>query len=78
MYGTERGTERSQHARLLDAGWSYRTNTERGWVIYRDPATQLWHPRAEAILILQASALGTFSQPNASIGDGTFGDAPFV
>jgi hypothetical protein len=42
----------SSHTRLLDAGWSYRTNADRGWIIYRDPATSLWHPRDEAIRIL--------------------------
>ena len=47
----------STHLRLLDAGWSYRTNTNRGWVIYRDPATGLWHPRDEAIRILEAAAI---------------------
>jgi hypothetical protein len=47
--------KRSAHARLLDAGWSYRTNIDRGWVIYRDPATGLWHPRDEAVQILEAA-----------------------
>ena len=49
--------ERSTHVRLLDAGWSYRTNADRGWVIYRDPATGLWHSRDEAIRILEAAAI---------------------
>ena len=47
----------STHLQLLDAGWSYRTNADRGWVIYRDPATGLWHSRAEAIRILEAAAI---------------------
>jgi len=47
--------ERSNHIRLLDAGWSYRTNVDRGWVIYRDPATGLWHSRDEAIRILETA-----------------------
>jgi len=38
------GAERQPEARLANAGWSYRTN-ERGWVIYRDPDTGLWHTR---------------------------------
>jgi hypothetical protein len=45
----------STHARLLNAGWSYRTNADRGWVIYRDPANGLWHTRDEALRILEAS-----------------------
>jgi CheY-like chemotaxis protein len=40
---------------LLDAGWSYRTNADRGWIIYRDPATRLWHTRDEAIRILETA-----------------------
>jgi CheY-like chemotaxis protein len=40
---------------LLDAGWSYRINTDRGWIIYRDPATGLWHTRDEAIRILETA-----------------------
>jgi hypothetical protein len=47
--------ERSNHARLTDAGWAYRTNADRGWVIYRDPKTGLWHPMKEALEILEAS-----------------------
>jgi len=42
----------SDHQRLIDAGWSYRTNTDRGWIIYRDPRTSCWHTRKEAIEIL--------------------------
>lgn len=44
--------EPSNHSRLLNAGWSYRTN-ERGWAIYRDPLSGLWHPAAEAVRILE-------------------------
>jgi hypothetical protein len=47
--------KQSTHSRLIDAGWSYRTNADRGWVIYRDPATGLWHSRDEAIRILEAA-----------------------
>jgi hypothetical protein len=47
--------ERSNHARLTDAGWAYRTNADRGWVRYRDPKTGLWHPMKEALEILEAS-----------------------
>jgi hypothetical protein len=49
--------ERSTHVRLVDAGWSYRTNADRGWIIYRDPATRLWYSQAEAIRILEAAAI---------------------
>ena len=44
----------SNHARLLNAGWMYRTS-DRGWVIYRDPKTRLWHLMKEAVEILEAS-----------------------
>ncbi len=37
---------------MVEAGWSYRVN-ERGWIIYKDPETNLWHPRVEAIAILE-------------------------
>ena len=47
--------QRSTHSRLLDAGWSYRTNADHGWVIYCDPGTGLWHTRDEAIGILEAA-----------------------
>ena len=43
---------RSDHQKLTDAGWSYRAN-DRGWVVYRDPQTGLWHPRLEAIGIIE-------------------------
>ena len=43
---------RSDHARLTDVGWAYRTNGDRGWVMYRDPATGMWHTREEAIRII--------------------------
>lgn len=46
--------ERSNHARLVDAGWAYRTNADRGWIVYRDPDTGQWHPRDEAIRILES------------------------
>jgi DNA-binding response OmpR family regulator len=41
---------------LLDAGWSYRINAARGWVIYRDPETGQWHSRDEAIRVLEAAS----------------------
>lgn len=43
---------RSDHARLADAGWAYRTNADRGWVTYRDPATGKWHTKEAAMAIL--------------------------
>ena len=49
--------KRSIHKRLTDAGWSYRTNADRGWVIYRNPVTGLWHSRDEAIRILEAAGV---------------------
>jgi hypothetical protein len=72
MSGVEFGMEPSPHARLIEAGWSYRTNAERGWVIYRDPATQLWHPRGDAIRISETAAAGTFPLSTVQIG---FGDS---
>ena len=57
---------RSNHAQLLDAGWSYRTNADRGGVIYRDPATGLWHAREEAIRILEAADAVPVVLPRAS------------
>jgi hypothetical protein len=47
--------EQSNHARLLDAGWAYRAK-DNGWIIYRDPATGLWHERADALRILDGPA----------------------
>ena len=47
--------KRSNHFRLLDAGWSYRTNVDRAWIIYRHPATGRWHSRDEAIRILDTN-----------------------
>jgi len=47
--------KRSADARLLDADWSYRTNIDRGWATYRDPTMGLWHPRDEAVRILEAA-----------------------
>ena len=45
-------TDRSRHARLVDAGWAYRTNANRGWITYRDPTTGLWHCGEDAIRLL--------------------------
>jgi hypothetical protein len=49
--------EYSEHQRIMAAGWAYRMN-ERGWVIYRDPQTGTWYPRAEAISVVQAQVSG--------------------
>ena len=46
--------ENGEHQRITDAGWAYRTNDRRGWVIYRDPQTRTWHTQSEAMFILQA------------------------
>jgi hypothetical protein len=43
----------SAHARLIDAGWSFRTNPHRGWVIYCDPATGKWHAADEALRLAE-------------------------
>jgi hypothetical protein len=43
--------EPSDHQQITSAGWPYRTN-DRGWVIYRNPGTGLWHTRSEALSIL--------------------------
>ena len=43
---------KSDHDRITAEGWVYRTN-ERGWTIYRDPATSRWHTRAEALAIIE-------------------------
>jgi hypothetical protein len=45
--------EASEHQWITVAGWGYRTNS-RGWVIYQDPQTGLWHTRPDAIFIIQA------------------------
>jgi len=47
--------KRSTHARLVDAGWSYRTNADRGWVIYRDPSTGRWYAPEDAVRVLEAA-----------------------
>jgi hypothetical protein len=49
--------EYSEHRRITDAGWVYRTK-DRGWVIYRDPRTGTWHTQSEAIFIVQAQVTG--------------------
>jgi hypothetical protein len=46
--------EQSDHARLLEAGWAYRMKDNGGWVIYRDPATGLWHAAADAVRLLDS------------------------
>ncbi len=56
--------KRNTHTRLLDAGWSYRTN-DRGWVIYRDPATGLWHAQNEAVRIAEAADVDAARRINA-------------
>ncbi len=42
-----------EHQAIMAAGWSYRAN-DRGWVIYRDPQTGMWHTRSDAIAIVSA------------------------
>ena len=43
---------RNEHQIIVESGWSYRTN-DRGWVIYRDPQTGVWHTRSDAIAIVE-------------------------
>ncbi len=45
---------KSNHARLTDAGWSYRKAVNRGWIIYKDPETQLWNTEKDAVAILES------------------------
>jgi hypothetical protein len=45
--------EHDAHREITGAGWAYRTNN-RGWVIYRDPRTRLWHTRTDAMSIVEA------------------------
>jgi hypothetical protein len=40
------------HRRLVDAGWSYCRNEERGWIVYRNPNTGKWYSRQDALVIL--------------------------
>jgi hypothetical protein len=42
-----------EHHRITAAGWSYRSDS-RGWMVYKDPQTRLWHTHSEAISIIQA------------------------
>ena len=43
----------SDHDRIMAAGWTYRMN-QRGWTIYREPETERWYTREEAIRKLAA------------------------
>lgn len=42
----------SDHRRLTDAGWAYRMNHGRGWVLYRDCKTGRWYTQKDALAIL--------------------------
>ena len=46
--------EYSGHQQITEAGWVYRMNDRRGWVIYKDPQSGKWHTHSEAIFIVQA------------------------
>jgi hypothetical protein len=48
---------KSDHDRIMAEGWVYRTN-ERGWTIYRDPTTERWYTRAEALAIIEGEMAG--------------------
>ena len=58
------------HNKIAAAGWAYRTNT-RGWIIYRNPETGLWHPRVEALQILGQKASGPSDSSTAGQPRGT-------
>ena len=62
--------EPSDHGQLADAGWAYRLNDSRGWIIYCDPATRLWHSREEAIRILEAQKQESRQQDAGGEGEG--------
>jgi len=57
--------EHSEHQRITAAGWSCRTNN-RGWVIYKNPATGLWQTRSDAISMI--GALRAVPAPRGSSG----------
>jgi hypothetical protein len=59
-------TTTSDHHRITSAGWSYRMNG-RGWIIYCDPQTRLWHTRSQALSVLdtQSAVCG----PAAEVGE---------
>jgi len=43
--------EQSDHQRITDAGWPYRTNS-RAWMVYQNPQTRLWYTLSQAMSIL--------------------------
>lgn len=43
---------RGDHLRLTNAGWSYRTNEDRGWIVYKNPGTGRWYTRRDALAVL--------------------------
>jgi len=51
------------HHRLTDAGWSYRTNEDRGWIVYRNPSTGKWYSRHDALVILDECLPGLDATP---------------
>ena len=53
----------SDHTVITDAGWSYRTNAERGWIIYRDPETGEWRTREDAVRIVRERVAHRVSLP---------------
>ena len=59
--------EPSDHARLVDAGWAYRTNGQRCWVIYRDPETGLWHAVEDALRIVEGRTQGTAGRSGQAV-----------
>jgi hypothetical protein len=56
----------NEHRVIVDAGWAYRAN-ERGWMIYRDPATGLWHTRSQAIAIIEASGVASSTEDRGGV-----------
>jgi len=43
----------SDHETITAAGWAYRGNS-RGWLIYKNPRTGVWHTRTQALRIVEA------------------------
>jgi hypothetical protein len=49
--------EHTEHHRITaEEGWVYRIN-DRGWAIYQDPQTFLWHTHSQAISIIAGRAV---------------------
>ena len=49
----ETSVQIGEHREITATGWAYRTN-DRGWMIYRDPRTGLWHTASDALAIIRS------------------------